>query len=292
MFEYSEPLSGRYLNALPQALRVDDNSFAETYLIRLLTGTVDIYHITSGNNYRIRSNYSILSYCENNRISSRIIRDCFDSVTNDQVADYLVKNHRSNKNFNETLLLEATHFLYSKNNRNYLSAFVHLYRLIEFISYSFPLIHTSNTKNYFGSFESLKQYFSGDGSELKFLIRFVNNLFDSRPELNLEAEFSVPGTNSELRRKLYRSIKHILRSKSYIVYDDTLYQFKVEYKNLIDLVVFIRNRYFHFATGSGMKNFKSSELIDPDIFFELIIDNSFNWISRIYFEILLQNISE
>ncbi len=292
MFEYNEPLTGRFLTALPQELQISNNTFAETLLIRLLTGTSDFHHITSNRSYKIRSNYSILSYCENNRISSKPVRDCFDSVSNDKIINYLKANDRNNKKFNETLLLEATHFLYSKNNKNYISAFVHLYRLLEFISYSFPLIHTSNTNNYFGSFESLKKYFSGDGSELKFLIRFIENLFDSKPELNLEAEFSVPGTNTHIRQKLYRSIKHILRSKNYINYDDTFYQFKVEYKDLIDLIIFIRNRYFHFATGSGMKNFKSSELIDPDIFFEIIIDNSFNWICRIYFEILLQNICE
>ena len=121
-----------------------------------------------------------------------------------------------------------------------------------------------------------------------FLIRFVNNLFENEPELSLSAEFNIPGVNEEIRSKLYRSVKRILDKKeSYITYDDTLYQFKVDYKNLIDLIVFIRNRYFHFSTGSGMKNFKSSEIIDPNLFFEIIIDNSFNWISRIYFEILM-----
>lgn len=287
MFTYDEPLSERFLNPLPQELCISNTTCSEALLIRLLTGTANIHHVTKSKNYKARVNYSMLTYIEQDRISSRPIRDCFDSENINKIGEYLISNNRSNKNFYETLLLESTHLVIAKSNKDYLSAFVHLYRLLEFISYSFPLIHTSNSNNYFGSFTDLQKYFTNEGGELKFLIRFVNDLFENRPELSLTAEFNISGTSTEIRRKLYRSIKIILNKKeSLITYNDSLFQFHIEYKNLIDLIVFIRNRYFHFSTGSGMKNFKSSEIIDPNLFFEIILDNSFNWISRIYFEIL------
>lgn len=292
MFSYSEPLSVRFLNPLPEELHISGTTCSEALLIRLLTGTIDIHHITDNRSYKARTNYSNLTYVEQDRISSRPIRDCFDSENINKIGEYLLSNNRSNKSFNETLLLESTHLVIAKSNKNYLSAFVHLYRLLEFISYSFPLFHTSKSNNYFGSFTDLQKYFTDSGGELKFLIRFVNNLFENKPEILLLAEFNIPGTSTEIRSELYRSIKRILGQKqSYITYNDSLYQFHVGYKNLIDLIVFIRNRYFHFSTGTGMKNFKSSEIIDPNLFFEIIIDNSFNWISRIYFEILTDSIS-
>lgn len=285
MFEYYEPLSERFLNLLPQELHINNNTSYEALLIRLLTGTIDIRHLITNEKCKARINYVALNYQEQNRISSRSISAYFSSEGLEKLGNYLVLNNRANKHYNETLLLESSHLIMAKHNENYLSAFVHLYRLLEFISYSFPLIHTSNTKNYFGSFTKLQSYFS-NGGELSFLISFVEKLFENKPELLLSAEFNVPGTSAEIRHKLYKSIKIILnKQESLITYNDSLYQFNIEYKNLIEVIVSIRNRYFHFATG-GIRNFKSSEIIDPNLFFEIIVDNTFNWISRIYFEIL------
>lgn len=293
MFLYSEPLSERFLNPLPQELHVSENTCSEALLIRLLTGTLDIQHSTENKSYKARTNYSNLTYTTQNRISSGSIRNCFEAESIDRIGEYLLLNNRGNKAFNETLLLESTHLIVAKSNNDYLSSFVHLYRLLEFISYSFPLLHTSISNNYFGSFTALQKYFTNGGGELSFLIRFINDLFKGKPELLLSAEFNIPGNSAEIRDTLYRSIKQLLSEKnSSITYDDSLYQFHVEYKNLIDLIVFIRNRYFHFSTGTGIKNFKSSEIIDPNLFFEIIIDNSFNWISRIYFEILANALNQ
>lgn len=291
MFEYDEPLTPRFLNVLPEELRINSTSVSEAVLIRLITGTINVYHIPTDYSFKPRNNYSNLSFTRNVRVSSKPIKDCFDVSSLNQIADYIKENDTKNKKYNESLLTELTHFFYCKSKKNYLSSFVHLYRFLEFISYSFPLIHASNTKNYYGSFDSLKKYFKGDGAELKFLIRFTNDLFDSRPELSLVAEFNVPGTSTAQREKLYKSIKHILRDKNYLVFDDTLFQFKTEYKNLIDLIVYIRNRYFHFATG-GMKNIKTSDILDPNVFFGLIVDNAVNWLACIYVEIIRQQGSE
>ena len=291
-FIYHEPLNDRYLNPLPVELHLLDSTCPEAKFIRLLSGTVDISHPIDDRVYKARTNYNKLPHSKNTKMSSKPIRECFDTYDVEKINNYLLDNNGHNRLYNESLLLESTHLITSKMRKDFLSSFVHLYRIIEFISYSFPLIHTSKSKNYFNSFDSLQKYFSNEGGELKFLNRFVSSIFENKPESDLEAEFNIPGFNDTMRSDLYRSIKRILDKKQSIIrYDDSLYQFHVKYIDLIDLIVFIRNRYFHFTTGSGMKNFKSSELIDPNLFFEIVIDNSFNWISRIYFEILMENIT-
>ena len=276
-----------YKGFLPSDLIIDADTKAEAKLIRLLSGTVDLEHNFNFELVQQRTNYGILPYQSVSRVSAKPIRDCYNPKTLTDLQTYINSNVE-NSNYTESLLNEVSHYFIAKHLGNHLSGFIHLYRLLEFISYSFPLAHAKKTENIYGTFESLKDYFKTEGKELAFLKKFVNILFKDKPEINLTLEINITGTTPVIRDKIYRTFKRITSPKeSYINYDNALFQLSLEYKNLIDLTVFLRNRYFHFAMG-GMKNIKTSELIDPNYFFEHINDELLNWIYVIYSEIIKQ----
>jgi len=255
--------------------------------LRLLSGTVDIEHEHKSEKIEQRINYGIIPFQEITRVSARPIRICYSPKTLLELNDYLNSNLHNNS-YIESILTEVSHYFIAKRSENHLSCFIHLYRLLEFISYSFPLAHASKSDNIYGTFEALKEYFHKEGKELAFLKKFVNILFKDRPESNMIFEINITGVTPQIRNKIYQTFKRITQpKKGYITYNDALYQLSLEYKDLIDLSIYLRNRYFHFAMG-GIKNIKTSDIIDPDYFFQHINDGLLNWIYVIYSEIIRQ----
>jgi len=276
-----------YQGFLPNSLKLNDDTKAEAFLIRLLSGTINIEHEFKSEIIEQRINYGIIPYQEIVRVSVKPIRDCYAPKTLVDLESYLISNLQNNS-YTESILTEVSHFFIAKHQENHLSGFIHLYRLLEFISYSFPIAHASKSENIYGTFDALKEYFHKEGKELAFLKKFVNVLFKEKPELNLTLEINVTGVTPQIRNKIYQTFKRITQPKQdYINYNDALYQLSLEYKNLVDLAIFLRNRYFHFAMG-GTKNIKTSDIIDPDYFFEHINNELLNWIYIIYSEIIKQ----
>lgn len=287
MFSYNDPATTYFRSFFPANMQIDSTSKLEAIFVRLLSGTLNIENQYTGEIIQQRVNYGVLPYQEITRVSAKPIRNCYSPKDLNSLSKYLDENENINRKFNTSLLREVTHYFHCKNKGNNMAGFVHLYRILEFISYSFPLIHSSKSRDYFGTFTSMQQYFQKDGSELKFLNRFVNKLFDSRPELALNLELNVIGYDNASRLAIYKSLKQVLSDKSSLVsYDDTLKQLNIQYKDFIEIIIHLRNRYFHFATGGYQKNIKTSEIIDPDLFFETVNDSFLNWIYVVYGEIV------
>ena len=171
-----------YKGFLPSDLIIDADTKAEAKLIRLLSGTVDLEHNFNFELVQQRTNYGILPYQSVSRVSAKPIRDCYNPKTLTDLQTYINSNVE-NSNYTESLLNEVSHYFIAKHLGNHLSGFIHLYRLLEFISYSFPLAHAKKTENIYGTFESLKDYFKTEGKELAFLKKFVNILFKDRKTL-------------------------------------------------------------------------------------------------------------
>lgn len=287
MFNYLDPSSAYYKSFFPVNLQIQASSSLESIFIRLLSGTLDIENKFTGDVINQRLNYGLIPYQTITRVSAKPIRDCYSPKSLLSLSKYIDVNENINKKFYTSLLREVTHYFHCKQKGAHMAGFVHLYRVLEFISYSFPLIHSSKSRDYFGTFESLKKYFQKEGGELQFLNRFVQKLFDSRPEILLDLELNISGYDNDSRNKIYNSFKSILTEKNSLInFDDSLKQLTFKYKDFIEIVIHLRNRYFHFATGGYQRNIKTSEIVDPDIFFETINDDFLNWIYVIYGEIV------
>jgi hypothetical protein len=63
------------------------------------------------------------------------------------------------------------------------------------------------------------------------------------------------------------------------------------YQHLIQLTIDIRNWYFHFAVG-GQRNIRGVEIVENDVFFQLLNEEIAKWFASIYFEILKHKLEQ
>src|SRR5690606_30127887 len=115
---------------------------------------------------------------------------------------YLNKTKRENIQYYTLLLEEFCSYFISKQRNSFTKGFLHLYRIIEFISYSFPLIYSSYSRDYYGTFNQLKNYFS-EKNELSFFDSFIKKVLDETL-LDSELEFDFSMLDSYLSKNYYQ----------------------------------------------------------------------------------------
>jgi len=290
VYNFYENIEPRYFRYLPNFLAFSNPLSEETLVIRLLLGTLKIEHISSGTIIDQTLNYSRIGVISNSPISTRVFRRLFNNPDKlRKLNKHLDETKHINKAFFKELLNEFSSYFYQTKKGAHTTAFLHLYRITEYISYSFPLIYASISREYYGTFDKLKNYFSNANSELKFFNSFVNVLFNDDTGDNL-ATIEMQSLNQDINKS------HYLIIKKYLTDDDldggTPYSdITTYYKCLLKLTIDLRNRYFHFAMGK-QKNIKSTEIIESDLFYQSVNSLVLNWISVIYFEILKQTMNK
>lgn len=183
IFIYKDNLSAGDHAGLPTELIISDIVSNEAVLIRLLCGTLMITYSVGENQIRMeqKKNYSVPGTLENRSFKNKIIKDFFSfekyRKTEKQSINKYITSNRRNHFVHGELLSELTNALIWLETSP-IESFVHIYRTLEFISYSFPLIYASKSMDYRGSYEKLKKFMSGDSDgELKFLKTFLKELF-------------------------------------------------------------------------------------------------------------------
>lgn len=280
-----ENLTGIDDSKLPTEIVVNERISNEAVLIRLLSGTLNVKYTVNGEEKVIEqnTNYSVPGLLQNNSFSPNIIKDFFgfDKFNKSErkiVDDYLRVNRR-NHFIHENLLSELTSAIVWQENSP-IESFVHIYRALEFISYSFPLIYASKSTDYRGTYEKLKKFMSGDSNgELKFFKTFIAELFKNNILINYEFEaYFLNGCEEKVKTELQRVINN-----PYYEFDgNTL---KIRLMNIIDLIVTLRNRYFHMLVGQGMENFYDVSYDKRDLF-SALTPIFINWLTLVYKEIV------
>ena len=287
---FIENISSTYQTSLTTSLTISASTPKEAYLVRLLTGTLKIRNTFTGEEIAQQINYSRLGR-EFKRIpSTKPIKDALSSPLKiDDLENYLIKTNHINNSYYNLLLEEFCSYFISCGRNSHTKAFLHLYRVLEYISYSFPLIYSSYSRDYFGTYNKLKNYFDTSKSELLFFDSFTEKILDNLL-LDAELEFDFTSLPTILSRNYYQIIKKYIDASNLIV-DNPNNNLSFQYRLFIKLIIDIRNRYFHFAIG-GQRNIKSTEIIESDYFFKLINEEVINWITIVYFEILNHSISQ
>lgn len=288
-FDYNEIMPARFIRHLPDSLNLSKTVFVEAKLIRLLLGMTDMSYSLDGTIIPQRKNYSNALVIANPIISSKIIKDSFKPLKIVDIDNYLIKFKNVNFSLHNDILFELSLYFLNRDKGNHVSSFLHLYRILEFMSYSFPLIHSSLSRTYTGTFKALQSYFSKDGGELEFIDKFIDKLFDDNLFMATTIDIGITAPTPLIQSKIYKSYKAVLGGFS--TFDDASKTIFITYSKIVPALIFIRNRYFHFAIGSGQKNIKSSDIEYPDIFFQQINEPILNWLSMIYFETLKTSIS-
>lgn len=287
---FIENISTRFIASLTTNLTITPSIPKEAIIVRLLTGTLKIRNNFTGEEVSQNINYSKLGR-EYIRVPS--IRPIRESLTSPlsiiDLEKHLIKTNHINDSYYNLLIEEFCSYFISIKRISHTKAFLHLYRILEFISYSFPLIYSSYSRDYFGTYNKLKNYFDTSKNELLFFDAFLEKVIDDTLlETELEIDFS--SLPSLLARNYYQIIKRYIKDEN-LTNDVLNNKLSFQYLHLFKLIVDLRNRYFHFAVG-GQRNIKSTEIIESDFFFKMINEEVINWISVIYFEILNHAISQ
>lgn len=271
---------------MPGSLRLDQTAYTEAKLIRVLLGTADISCDYDAFVFQPRHDYSRSGGIPNSAISSRTLKNLLIPIGHASLVKYLAKAGNTNHLFCQNLLTEFCFFLYQTRKGCHTAAFAHVYRTLELVSYTFPLVYAATSTNFLKSYDALRSYFAGDGKqgELKFLQRFVEVVFDGDPILNTSTDLDVTALDNVTRDKIYESLKKVLAEVKNVTSDDNLKRVTVPNRRMIEAIYVIRNRFFHFATGGHQENIKSLEIVHPDAFFENFNKQAATWIVMIYFK--------
>lgn len=282
LFDFKEAIAKNYRSALPSEFKINRNTTYDILVMRILTSSIDIVYKKNSKIIKLDTNFTSFPSHVVKRKSSKQIKTILHPYDLSDYARFSRKYYGRNVIFYNNLLQELSfYFLYTNENQHQ-AAFVNLYRILEYISYSFPLIHSSHFGNYIGSFEAFRSYFTdAKTSEINFFEKFIENLFRGTGYLSYTSDFDFSHPDSAVANNCYDAFHKLTNSSNWITATRATQTLTIENKHLIRLFKDTRNRYFHFGVG-GQRNIQNTDLKDPDFFFEKINSRYLNWISFIY----------
>lgn len=194
-----------------------------------------------------------------------------------------------NKDFYKNLLNEFLNFHYYTYKKNHTLAFLHLYRILEYISYSFPLLYAISSKDFSKSFDSLRTIFTGekDKGELKVFKDFITQIFKSnRIYSTLTIDINIISDSVNYNERIYKTLNNICDKE---IYDEARCiensKFSINFLHFSSFIITIRNRFFHLK-NSQSNNIHSIDIVDANHFFELINHKCAYFIGLITLEVI------
>ncbi|MHC3921424.1 hypothetical protein [Alcaligenes nematophilus] len=292
-FIFFDGLTESAKNKLPESLRVSgDNDPALLILLRLLSGNLGV--LLGEKRLPQRVNYFSPSFTAFGSMWAKKFPPLLgEDLTIEDIDEYIQIKKFTNKSFYREILYEALNFFVHQQRGGHTSAFIYLYRLLERISYCFPLIYVSMTDDFKKSYNTVKSFFgdSKDKDELGFFKTFIDTIFkdDAILQTTVDFDFCTSGQNPGVAEKLCKVIKDLLGKdfrKENLLRDSSI---SVEYGNVGRFIITIRNSFFHNL--SRKDNINSEELKDSDTLFKLINTNCLHWICSVFLAVISYNIS-
>jgi len=291
LFNFTDPIPANYRTTLPTYFHVSATTTYDVLLIRLLTSNLKIINSKTGKKISLDNNFVSFPFHKITRKSARPIRTLINPFTIQDYVKFSNKFYTRNLNFYYNILQELVFYFSYSSEKQYVAAFVNLYRTLEYISYSIPLMHSSHFGNYLGSFKALRSYFvSEKTSEISFFENFVTKLYRGTSYLGLTTTFDFSLPDTTIANNCYDSFYKLMKPIDWLTANPTTHILEIENKNLLGLIKNTRNRYFHFAIG-GQRNLYTTDLADPDFFFSRANQGFLNWMTFIFGTVVKENLA-
>ena len=293
-FSYFENLPYPISDQLPSGLQISGERDSDILLIlRLLSGNVELIHNYSSEKIRSRVNYfsSNISPFLNWMVEFPNLLS--EDVEAADISIFLDKTKYTNKSFYSNILSEVSQFILHNERGSYTSAFIYIYRILEKISYAFPLIYASKSQDFLSSFSQLKELMVGDKEkkELGFFKVFINMLYKGNVISDTSIDIYIRTDDSIVQEQMYKILKDI--SGNSVMHDDSIEFEKISIKfcEMGSFIINIRNRFFHNLNSSS-NNIQSHKIVDSDEFFSFINPMAMHWISLVFLEVITYSLSE
>jgi hypothetical protein len=251
----------------PTRLPKSGDKCAQYLLVRLLIGSLRIEK--SGVFLRQAIDYSSIPWSTQVNPGSKAVELFLAAYgLGRSVRGFIDAALTENRVFYRELLAEFCAFHLHSARRGHTAAFISLYRILERMAYSVPLLYCATSRDFIGTFESLRDLFvSKDDGELKFFKNFIGvergfidkNILDTLYQIDFSSKYGYDGMYHEIVTKHFSSFDST---------DKDIRQVKIKFKDVPGLLIVLRNRYFHAAIGSWKKNISSIDLIESDEFFD------------------------
>ena len=290
LFSFSDPIRTNYRRALPAYFHINATTSYDVLILRLLTSNLRIQNSKTASTINLQNNYTVFPFQVLTIKSGNPIRTLIGPNTLNDYVRFSTKFYTRNLGFYNNVLQELTFYFSYTSDQQYVTAFVNLYRTLEYLSYSIPMMHASHFGNYLGSFSALRSYFvDAKTSEIAFFELFLNRLFNGTPYLGLTTSFDFSNPDATIATNCYNSFRNLMPPAAWTVSNPATQYLEIENVNLLSLIKNTRNRYFHFAVG-GQRNLHTTDLADPDFFFSRVNEQFLNWLSFIYSTVVKENL--
>lgn len=292
LFEINEPRD-EGLFTVGEEFKISETTPSFYNVLRIIAGNVIITNIDTGQSIDAHENFLARWYefSNDDSFENNICKILNESIEKEDLKLFFFdrRYNLKNREFFARLENEFCNFLVYNSKGSHTTAFVFLYRIVEVISYSFPLIYAAKTYDFKHTYNVLKEVFdSNSGSskgELGFFKSAIQVIFKESELMETSVDIDL---NEEIEKneKIYRAIRSVVNEQA-IYHPDTVPNSKVSicFGQVSSFIIIIRNRFFHLF-NRGDKNLESHEIIDPDYFFSKINLQLFGWICVIYVEIL------
>jgi hypothetical protein len=270
-------------------ISLEKNNSSLLRIFRLLSGTTKLKdNFNNDKNYIFKTNYFKMPFEDNTHSQKSIINTFEEEISLNQLSSYF-KYARHNNKFYKNIEPEIINCLVARHEGRYLESFLFLYRILEGISYSIPLIYTSKSNDFLKSFKTLQKFISKDSTdgELNFFKKFIKETYKDRDFFKTTVDINFSDIEiEELKKKYFQIYKNKIKNPANIKDETQDEEIKLSFIGFYEFMIELRNRYFHFLQGAWNDNIGTASIIHPDLFFKPIIDLGINWVAIIFFEIL------
>lgn len=290
-FTISDIFDIEHLDTKLHPLIINQNSAKSLILLRAIIGSADLVNNCSEHSFKQEidylSDYYSVSGTVFEKLKHYISPDLEFSDLSAFFSNPLIL--RKNKQFFSRLLHEYSNFFYYQDKESYTTAFIYIYRILEMISFSFPLIYASQTSDFKHTYGLLKEFYESNSGnqkgELGFFKSAVQIIFDTNPIVETSVDIDFSSLNEDIRKLFYNSLYSIINNQ--ILHSDTRQYDKIciNFLDVSSFIVTLRNRFFHLF-NRGDRNLESYEIVDSDLFYSYINKPIISWISVIYVEII------
>lgn len=284
VFDVTPAAAGWVNPPKPSILNLHSFPGSEAKLIHLLLGATDLVHLSTGISIAQPTNWAVLGTTPGSR-SAKGLATALKAQTlgTAELNAYLARS-LAQKGFFDELFDEFARYFFHTKNGQHVQAFLHIYRILERVSYSFPIAYAAKSHDYKGTFGLLRDYLtSAKDGELKFFNGFVSHVI-STASLNHLVQLDVSSNAVANRPAHFQTLLSSIDPK-HIPNQNPGMWIEIQYRHLFIVLINLRNRYFHFMSGAS-NNLTGSDLPDPDEFFESINPAFTNWLSFIFFRVL------
>ncbi|WP_354274296.1 hypothetical protein [Stenotrophomonas rhizophila] len=266
----------------------------EATCLRVLCGTCEISNSENDEVTIVATNFLESAASENSTLDLSFLDTYQEGITAQDYNEHLKGASESNRIFYDDFLSEITVAACAAENGQGISSFLHIYRAYERISYAFPLIYASKSRDYIGSFDNLKKWLAdsksdGSAGELAFFKKFIDATYED-DEKEATTDFHFLGSDETRRRQFALIRNQILKWRPEDVTPSTIDNqvISVRFDQLHTILLTSRNRYFHQMSGRS-DNIKQAAVVDPETFFLVLCRPLLTYVAKLFHDIVIED---